>query len=262
MLLAIDIGNTNTSLGLYPRPEDGQPLAAWRISTRRDRTADEHALLVAQILGQSDATLADVSAVAISNVVPPLAPAVRDFCRRHLRCEAAIVGEQLLPKLPNRYQPPSAVGADRLVDAVAVLHHYGGPAIVVDFGTATVFDAISAEGEYLGGCIAPGIAISMDALFSAAAHLPRVELIEPESVIGRKTVESLQSGFFYGFVGQVEEMVRRLKLELGAETKVIATGGLAELIAAGAECIDAIEPYLTLEGLRLLWTEQCSDRST
>ena len=259
MLLAIDVGNTHIHLGVY----QGDRLAdSWRVRTVRERTGDEHAVLVSALLRMAELTLKDLGAVAISNVVPPLAPALRHLAREYVGVEPEFVGETLRPAIPIRYNPPSAVGADRLVDAVAVLARYGAPAVVADFGTATTFDAISAEGEYLGGAIAPGIGIALDALFRTAAHLPRIEMTRPRSVIGRTTVESMQSGAYYGFVGQVEGMARRLRAELGPGTKVIATGGLAELIAAGTDAIDHVDPLLTLDGLRILWeTHQTMERA-
>jgi type III pantothenate kinase len=261
MLLAIDIGNTNILVGVYGTGAERSegPLRTWRVSTDRDRTADEHAVLFRSLFAMDGLDLADVRHVAWSNVVPPLAPALREFCRRYLRQEPHVVGETLMPDIPIRYTPPSAVGADRLVDAVAVLAHDGPPAVVVDFGTATTFDAISARGEYLGGAIAPGVGISLEALFRAAAHLPRIELTRPPRVIGDTTVGSMQSGAYYGFLGQVEGVVRRFRAELGPGTTVIATGGLAELICRDTECIDRVDPHLTLEGLRLLFEQKTGE---
>lgn len=253
MLLAIDVGNTNILLGVY---EDETLRETWRVRTERERTADEHLVLFRALLEGAGLSFAQLRGVAVSNVVPPLAPALRRFVRRACGFDADFVGETLRPALPVRYTPPQAVGADRLMDAVAVLHRYGAPAVVVDFGTATTFDAISAAGEYLGGAIAPGVGISLDALFRTAAHLPRIELARPAQVIGGSTVESMQSGAFYGFLGQVEGVVARFRAELGPETRVIATGGLAELLSAATQCVDHVDPYLTLEGLRLLWQEQ------
>jgi type III pantothenate kinase len=253
MLLAIDVGNTNILLGVY---REAKLVDTWRVSTDRERTGDEHAILFRDLLALGDLSFGDIDGIAISNVVPPLAPALRHFSRRYLKLEPDLVGETLQPRIPIRYTPPTAVGADRLVDAIAVLRCYGAPAIVVDFGTATTFDAISAEGEYLGGAIAAGIGVSLDALFRTAAHLPRIELARPPRAIGGSTVESMQSGAYYGFIGQVEGMVRRFQTELGPDTKVIATGGLAELIARDTECIDYVDPFLTLEGLRLVWEER------
>jgi type III pantothenate kinase len=250
MLLAIDIGNTNIHLGVY---RDGRLLDDWRVSTHRERTGDEHAVLFRELLASAEIEFHHLTGVAVSNVVPPLAPAIRHFARRYVRREPEFVGEALKVEVPIRYSPPAAVGADRLVDAVAVLEQYGAPAVVVDFGTATTYDAISVDGAYVGGVIAPGVGISLDALFRAAAHLPRIEIARPARVIGGSTVESMQSGAYYGFVAQVEGIVRRLRGELGPTTRVIATGGLAELIAGDTDCIDKVDPLLTLEGLRLVW---------
>lgn len=252
MLLAIDVGNTNILLGIY---RDGALVDTWRVRTERERTADEHAVLFRALLESSGLSFTEITSVAISNVVPPLAPALRRFARKALKLEADFVGETLKPEIPVRYTPRTAVGADRLMDAVAVLKRYGAPAVVVDFGTATTFDAISRKGEYLGGAIAPGVGISLEALFRTAAHLPRIELARPENVVGGTTVESMQSGAYYGFLGQVEGIVRRFREELGPDTKVIATGGLAELISGGTDCIDHVDPYLTLDGLHILWQE-------
>jgi type III pantothenate kinase len=253
MLLAIDVGNTNILLGVY---EDEKLVDTWRVRTERERTGDEHAALFRTLLETAGLSFAGIAGIAVSNVVPPLAPAIRHFARRAVNLEADFVGETLRPAIPIRYEPAAAVGADRLMDAVAVLRHYGTPAVVVDFGTATTFDAISRDGDYLGGAIAPGVGISLDALFRTASHLPRIELTRPGRVIGASTIESMQSGAYYGFLGQVEGMVQRFRGELGPDTKVIATGGLAELISGGTDCIDHIDPYLTLEGLRIIWQEQ------
>ena len=256
MLLAIDIGNTNIHLGVY----QGEALRDnWRMHTDRERTGDEYAALFRELLALGDVRFEDITGTAISNVVPPMAPAIRHFVRRYLKREPDFVGETLCPDIPIRYTPKTAVGADRLVDAVAVLARYGGPAVVVDFGTATTFDAISADGEYLGGAIAPGVGISLEALFRTAAHLPRIEVVRPRQIIGGTTVESMQSGAYYGFLGQVEGMARRFKTELGPKTQVIATGGLAELIVGDTDVIDHVDPLLTLDGLRIVWERFVKD---
>ena len=250
MLLAIDVGNTNIVLGVYA----GESLAGhWRISTRPERTADEYGALVRQLLGAAGIPPDSVHSVAISNVVPPTTPVLREFSRKVFAREPLFVGRDLVPRVPIRYSPPEAVGADRLADAVAVIHRYGVPAVVVDFGTATTLDAIDSSGCYLGGAIAPGVGISMEALFAAAAHLPRIELVAPSRPIGASTVESMQSGAWYGFLGQVEGLVRRFREVLGEDTRVIGTGGLAPMIAEGSSVFDHVDPLLTLEGIRLLW---------
>lgn len=258
MLLAIDVGNTNLALGLYRGEER---VASWRVSTQRDRTGDEHAALFAALLALDGFRLDEVTAVAIANVVPPLAPALRAFSERYLGCAAEFVGETLVPDLVVRYSPPQAVGADRLADAVAVVRKYGTPAVVVDLGTATTFDAVSREGEYLGGAIAPGIAISLEALFRTAAHLPRFEVSRPAHPIGSTTIESMRSGAYYGFAGQVEGIVRRFVAELGPDTHVVATGGLAPLIAPEVPAIQHVDLALTLDGICWLWHRNHGKRS-
>jgi type III pantothenate kinase len=252
MLLAIDVGNTNIHFGVY---QDESLVDHWRLGTDRDRTGDELGLMIGGLLANASISFDQFHGVAISSVVPPLTPAVRYFVRRYVHLEPAIVGENLRPRITVRYSPPEAVGADRLVDAVAVLRRFGAPAVVVDFGTATTFNAISRDGEYLGGAIAPGVGTSMEALFRTAAHLPRIEIARPPSIIGDSTVHSMQAGAYYGFLSQLEGMVRRFRQELGQDTRVIATGGLAQLIAPDTDCIDHAEPHLTLDGLRIVWEE-------
>ncbi|HEV3231894.1 MAG TPA: type III pantothenate kinase [Candidatus Dormibacteraeota bacterium] len=251
MLLAIDIGNTNTVLGVFL----GETLEhQWRISTRGDQTADEVAVTLRGLFQSSGVDPARVADVAVSSVVPPLNEAVVEMCRRYLGIEPLVVGPGVRTGVQIRYDNPREVGADRIVNGLAAFRKYGGPAVVIDFGTATTFDAIAVNGDYLGGAICPGIRISMDALFARAAKLPRVEMKQPQdgAVIGKNTVDSMQAGFLYGFVGQIEGIVQRMRAELGEGCKVIATGGLATLIAAHASCIEVVDDRLTLDGLRLL----------
>jgi type III pantothenate kinase len=254
MLLAIDIGNTNTVLGVF----DGEELAQhWRIATRNDYTADELGVILRGLFTGARVRLDQVDSVVISSVVPSLNQSIADMCSRYLALEPLVIGPGVRTGMQIRYDNPREVGADRIVNSVAAYTKYGGPAVVIDFGTATTFDAIGANGDYLGGVIAPGIRISMDALFSRAAKLPRFELAVPpglEGVIGKNTVESMQSGFVFGFAGQIEGIVRRMQDELGGKCRVIATGGLASLIAAHAGVIEVVDDNLTLDGLRLLYT--------
>lgn len=250
MLLAIDVGNTNIALGVY---EGDALLADWRIRTQLGRTADEYGMLFQELFQYAGLDLKDVTGIAISNVVPPAISEIVDACRKFLSLNPYIVDPETETAVVVRYEPRSDVGADRIVNAVAAYQLYGGPAVIVDFGTATTFDAISASGEYLGGAISPGIGISMEALFRAAARLPRIELVRPPSPIGTTTEQSMQAGIIFGFAGQVDEMVGRFRAELGKDAKVIATGGLAELIAAESRTIQTVNPLLTLEGLRILW---------
>lgn len=250
MLLAIDIGNTNTSIGVFK----GETLAAhWRMATVRDRTADETGVLVRQMFTLAGIDFQKITAVIIASVVPPLNQAFQKTSEKYFGQTAIFVDNKLNLGLKILYNPPADVGADRIVDAVAAIKKYGAPCIVVDFGTATTFDAINENGEYLGGIITPGITISSDALFGRTAKLPRVEIKKPEKVIGDSTVGSIQSGLYYGYAGLVDGILRRMISELGKNTQVIATGGLAPLIAEGSELIETIDENLMLEGLRLIY---------
>jgi type III pantothenate kinase len=250
MLLTIDIGNTNITLGLYQGSDLGP---RWRLATVHDRMPDEYGLQFVGLLQHTGFSPADVHGICLASVVPPLTGKIVEACRQYLHQEPLVVDAGVKTGVRVRYDDPRAVGADRIVDAAAVQKLYGGPACVVDFGTATTFDAISAEGDYLGGAIAPGIGIAAEALFMRTAKLPRVDLQRPPMAIGRNTVHSMQSGLLFGYVGLVEGMVRRFRTELGAEMKVIATGGLAEIVARETDVITIIAPWLTLDGLRLIW---------
>ena len=252
MLLAIDAGNTNVVMGLY----DGERLVAdWRVTSHRERTADEMAVELRQLFNLRGFELDVVSGVVISSVVPNLNPALIEASRRYLKTEPVMVGPGVKTGVRIRYENPKDVGADRIANALAAFTKYGGPVVVIDFGTAVTYDAISAEGDYLGGAIAPGVEISLDALVSNTAMLRRVEAVAPDSVIGRNTVTSIQSGLVWGFVAQVEGMVERMVAELGGTAKVIATGGQAGLVAGLTNVIQATDPLLTLEGLRLIYLQ-------
>ncbi len=249
MLLVIDVGNTNTVLGVYRKEE---LLHYWRLTTARDRTADEWGVLIRTLFQIGDISNDTVSAVAISSVVPPARPAMEEMAVRYFGVQPLFIEATMDLGMPVLYNPPGDVGADRIVNAVAAYEEYGGPVIVVDFGTATTFDAISAQGEYLGGVIAPGIGISAEALFLRAARLPRVEIRQPNAVIGSSTVSSMQSGLYWGYAGLVDGVLKRMKQEL-ENPHVISTGGLAELIFPACDEIDAVEKNLTLEGMRLIY---------
>ena len=250
MILVFDIGNTNMVLGVY----EGENLAAhWRITTYPQRTDDEYGMLLRSLFDSSGISMQKVQALVISSVVPPLMLALENMSRKYFGVSPLVVGPGVKTGISIKYQNPREVGADRIVNALAGYELYGGPLIIVDFGTATTFCAISARGEYLGGAIAPGIGISTDALFARAAKLPRVELLKPPTVIGKNTVSSMQSGIIYGFAGQVDAIVNRIKKELQADPQVIATGGLAELISRESETIQRVDPLLTLTGLRLIY---------
>lgn len=250
MLLAIDVGNTNTSLGVY---EGEQLIAHWRLTTARDRTVDEYGVHARNLFELAGLDFKAITAVAVASVVPPLNFTLRRMAEDYFHRSPLFVDHTTETGVPILYNPPSDVGADRIVDAVAAIHKYGAPCIIVDFGTATTFDAINERGEYLGGVITPGITISSDALFARTARLPRVEIKRPSSVIGSSTVTSMQSGLYYGYAGLVDGILKRMREELGEKARVIATGGLAPLIATGSEFIEEIDDILTLEGLRLVY---------
>jgi type III pantothenate kinase len=250
MLLTIDIGNTNITLGLYNGKELGP---RWRLATAFDHMPDEYGLQLLGLIEHAGHTAGSVDGICLASVVPPITSKIIEACRRYLKREPLVVDAGVKTGVRVRYEDPRAVGADRIVDAVAVVHLYGVPACVVDFGTATTFDAISKNGDYLGGAIAPGINIAADALYQRTAKLPRVDLQKPPSVIGRNTVHSMQSGLLYGYVGLVEGMVARFRQELGANMKVIATGGLADIVAPETEAIQIVAPWLTLDGLQIIW---------
>src|SRR3989441_6650851 len=249
MLLVIDIGNTNTSLGVF----EGETLAAhWRLTTARSRTGDEWGVHARNLFALSELDFKSIDAIAIASVVPPLDFTLKRMAETYFHLTPLFIDHTVDTGLKILYQPASDVGADRIVDAVAAIHKYGAPCIVVDFGTATTFDAINSKGEYLGGVITPGITISADALFERAAKLPRVEIKRPQSVVGSSTVGAMQSGLYHCYVGLVDDILQRMVDELGGGPKIIATGGLAPLIAKGSEFIETVDETLTLDGLRLV----------
>lgn len=253
MLLVIDVGNTNIVAGVF----DGKSLVShWRFSTDRSKTADEYGILLRSMFNYTKMPMGEVKAIIISSVVPPLIVPLCHMCERYFDQVPMVVGPGIKTGISLRYDNPREVGADRIVNAVAAFEKYaskGKPMIIVDFGTATTFCALLPTGEYLGGAIAPGIGISAEALFQRTAKLPRVELIKPPSVICKNTVNAMQAGILVGFVGQMNEIVCKMKEELGGEAIVIATGGFATTMAAESDVIDAVEPFLTLEGLLILY---------
>ncbi len=250
MLLVIDIGNTNLTIGLY----EGDKLGwHWRLATDHNRMPDEYGLQLLGLLQHAGHNIHDLSGIALSSVVPPLTGRVTQACREYLQKIPLVVDTGVKTGIRIRYEDPKAVGADRVCDACAVMHHYGGPACVIDFGTATTFNAITAEGDYLGGAITAGINLAAEALYTRAAKLPRIDLQRPPNVIGRNTVHAMQSGLLFGYVSMVEGMVERFRQELGPQMKVVATGGLAEIVAKETKVIQHIVPWLTLDGLRLIW---------
>lgn len=250
MLLTIDIGNTNITLGLY----NGETLGSrWRLATVHDRMPDEYGLQFLGLLSHAGRIPPELTGICLASVVPPLTSKVVEACNEYLGISPLVVDAGVKTGVRVLYEDPRAVGADRIVDAAAVQRLYGGPACVVDFGTATTFDGISAKGEYLGGAIAPGINIAAEALFLRTAKLPRVDLQRPPTAIGRNTTHAMQSGLIFGYVSLVEGMVARFRKELGAEMKVIGTGGLTEVIARETDVIQILAPWLTLDGLRIVW---------
>lgn len=253
-LLVIDIGNTNVSIGIFDYESGKGTLTHhWRTSTHREQTSDEAGATLRSLLQSEGREASEITNVIMSSVVPPLQPIWERVSGKLFECEALLVGPGMRTGMPVRYDNPREVGADRIVNAVAAYELYGGPTIAVDFGTATTFDCVSESGEYLGGVICPGVHISMEALFDRASKLHRVEIARPRSVIGKTTTDSLQSGLLYGYAGMVDSMVARICGELDRKPSVIATGGLARRIASESSAIEQVVPFLTLEGLRILF---------
>lgn len=251
MILVVDIGNTNIVLGVY---RERELLHHFRLSTARQSTVDEYGVLIQNLFNMSGLSFKDMEGVIISSVVPPLVQVIVEMCVKYIGKDPLLVGPGIKTGLNLRYENPREVGADRIVNAVAAIEQYQCPLVVVDFGTATTFDCIDAGANYLGGAIVPGLGISTEALYQRASKLPRIELEKPKKVIGRNTVHAMQAGIIFGYAGQVEGIVRRIKQEMNTPVlKVIATGGLASLIASETECIDEVNPMLTLEGLRIIY---------
>jgi len=250
MLLTIDVGNTNTVLGVF---DDEALHVHWRLTTRREQTADEYGILVRNLFSGSSLEPSAITGVALASVVPPLTPVLVELARDSLGQEPLVVEPGVDTGMPVLYEPPGDVGADRILNGVAAFAAHGGPVVVVDFGTATTFDVITRQGEYAGGVICPGVGISADALFHRAARLPRVDVRRPERVVGRSTVGSMQSGLYFGYAEMCEGIIGRIRGELGEPVRVVATGGLAETLAVDIPSIESVDPVLTLTGLRLIW---------
>jgi type III pantothenate kinase len=250
VILVLDVGNTNIAAGVY---QGRKLMHHWRISTNRSTTSDEFGMMFYNFFQHAGLRFADVEGVVISSVVPPLMHALERLCSDYLHRTPLVVGPGIKTGLNIRYENPREVGADRIVNAIAAIELYGPPLIVVDFGTATTFDYIDEKGQYIGGAIAPGVGISTEALYQNAAKLPRIELAKPRGVVGRNSVAAMQAGIVYGFAGQADGIITRIREQYGAECKAIATGGLADLIAAESRTIDEVNHLLTLEGLRIIY---------
>jgi type III pantothenate kinase len=250
MLLAVDIGNTNVAVGIF---QEETLVEHWKVRSDAEKTCDEYKVILRGLLRASHLEEAQIKGAILSSVVPPLTPVFQELCRGMFQIKPLTVGPGLKTGMPIMYENPLEVGADRVASAVASLEKYGGPCIVVDFGTATTFDALSAQGEYLGGAIAPGVRISAEALYTKTAKLPRIEIVRPERAIGRTTVTSMQSGLYYGYIGLVSSLIQRFLDELGGEAAVVATGGFASLVHREVSSIGHYEPDLVLDGLRILY---------
>ncbi|GAF66495.1 pantothenate kinase [Bacillus sp. TS-2] len=250
MILVMDIGNSNIGIGLY---EGDQLKYHWRIATVRQKTEDEYAVTLRSLFSQESLTYNDIKGIIIASVVPPIMFTIQQMCVKYFRQNPFIIGPGMKTGLNIKYDNPKEVGADRIVNAVAGIHYYGAPIIIVDFGTATTYCYVNEKSQYMGGAIAPGITISTEALYTKAAKLPRIEIAKPNKVLGSNTIEAMQSGIFYGYVGQVDGVVKRIKKQANGKPTVIATGGLADLIAKESEEIDIVDRYLTLKGLYLIY---------
>ncbi|MGG5254561.1 type III pantothenate kinase [Neobacillus sp. SM06] len=250
MIFVFDVGNTNIVLGVYKGDELNYH---WRIETNRNRTDDEYGMIIKALFDHSGLSFADIDGIIISSVVPPIMFALERMCQKYFHIKPLVVGPGVKTGLDIKYENPREVGADRIVNAVAAIHEYGSPLIIVDFGTATTYCFVNEHRQYMGGAIAPGITISTEALYSRAAKLPRIEITRPEGVIGKNTVSAMQAGIVYGYVGQVEGIVKRMAEQSVKKPSVIATGGLASMIAQESNVIDIVDPFLTLKGLQLIY---------
>ena len=256
VIFVLDVGNTEIVLGVYKNDE---LFHHWRMKTSKHKTEDEYGILVKSLFEHKGVSLTDIKGIIISSVVPPIMLTLEYMCKEYFNLTPIIIGPGIKTGLNIKYENPREVGADRIVNAVAGINEYGSPLIIVDFGTATTFCYINKEKEYLGGAIAPGIGISTEALYSKAAKLPRIEIARTESIIGKNTVSSMQAGIFYGFVGQVDGIVSRMKVQAKKSPVVIATGGLANLIASESTVIDIVDPFLTLKGLLLIYNRNVDE---